>query len=108
MTRRAMDFRTVPALLVAGLVAGFAAGCGDGGYQQYVNGFLGKTSDALYVTWGAPNRSAPLPNGGTAVTFVTNVQNTVRWGLQYCETTYILDAQGIAREASFKGDSCFH
>ena len=103
-----MRFRARLPLTALALAGGLVAGCSNDSYQQYVNGFLGRTSDQLYVTWGAPNRSAPLPNGGTAVTFVTNVENTVRWGLQYCETTYILDPQGIAREASFRGDSCFH
>lgn len=93
-------------LLVAALL--LAACGGTKAYQSYVDAFLGQSAGQLYAVWGAPERSAPIPSGGTAVTFVTNVDNTVRWGLQYCETTFILDASGIAREASFKGDACYH
>jgi hypothetical protein len=98
--------RMLPTLAFAVLLLG---GCGGTkAYQAYVDAFVGQSAGQLYAVWGAPERSAPIPGGGSAVSFVTNVDNTVRWGLQYCETTFILDAQGIARQASFRGDACYH
>src|SRR4051812_7957856 len=77
-------------------------------YQQYVNGFVGQNASQLYATWGAPLRSATLPNGGQAVSFLSNVQGGRGFGVAGCETTFILDKAGIVREASFRGDACYH
>ena len=76
-------------------------------YRTYVDGFVGKDANQLYATWGAPLRSAPTPDGGQVVSFLTNVQSGRGFGVAGCETSFILDRGGTVRQASFRGDACF-
>ncbi|HYZ34276.1 MAG TPA: hypothetical protein VE684_18560 [Crenalkalicoccus sp.] len=76
-------------------------------YQQYVNSFVGQNASQLYAVWGAPQRSAPLPDGGQVVSFLSNVRAGVGLGITGCETTFILDRASIVRQASFRGDACY-
>ena len=76
-------------------------------YRTYVNGFVGKDANQLYAVWGAPLRSAPTPDGGQVVSYLTNVQSGRGFGVEGCETSFILDRGGTVRQASFRGDACF-
>jgi len=76
-------------------------------YRTYVDGFVGQTADQLYAVWGAPVRSAPTPDGGQVVSFITNVQGGRGFGVAGCETSFILDRGGMVRQASFRGEACY-
>jgi hypothetical protein len=82
-------------------------------YRQYVDGFVGQNAEQLYGVWGAPIRSAPLPDGGQAVSFLSHVSAGGGYragggfGVTGCETTFILDRAGTVREGSFRGDACY-
>src|SRR4051812_29982387 len=76
-------------------------------YRTYVDSFIGKNADQLYATWGAPLRSAPTPDGGQVVSFLTNVQSRRGFGAEGCETSFILDRGGMVRQASFRGEACY-
>ena len=76
-------------------------------YRTYVDSFIGQSADQLYAIWGAPLRSAPTPEGGQVVSFVTNVQGGRGFGVAGCETSFILDRGGTVRQASFRGDACY-
>src|SRR4051794_5447294 len=77
-------------------------------YQQYVNGFVGQSDNQLYAVWGAPVRTAPLPDGGQVASFLTNVQSGRGFGVEGCETSFISDRGGTVRQASFRGSACYH
>ncbi|CAH2602988.1 conserved protein of unknown function [Rhodovastum atsumiense] len=92
--------------LLAGLVLS-ATGCAtQASYQRHVDGFIGQDATRLYLGWGAPMRMAPLPGGGLAVSFLSNVLASPGFGWRGCETTFILDQDGIVRLASFHGNNC--
>ena len=94
--------------LFAGAILLLCVGCAtQAKYQQYVNSFVGQNADSLYAVWGAPLRSAPLPDGGQAVSFVSNVRAGGGFGVTGCETTFMLDRSGIVRQAGFRGDACY-
>lgn len=76
-------------------------------YRTYVDGFIGRNADQLYAVWGAPLRSAPTPDGGQVVSYLTNVQGGRGFGVAGCETSFILDRGGTVRQASFRGDACY-
>jgi hypothetical protein len=76
-------------------------------YRTYVDGFIGKNANQLYATWGAPLRSAPTPDGGQVVSYLSNVQSGRGFGVTGCETSFILDRGGTVRQASFRGEGCF-
>jgi len=76
-------------------------------YRQYVNGFVGQGAQQLYSVWGTPLRSAPLPDGGQAVSFLSNVEAGRGYGVTGCETTFILDRAAIVRQGSFRGSACY-
>jgi hypothetical protein len=76
-------------------------------YRTYVDGFIGQTADQLYAVWGAPLRSAPTPEGGQVVSYLTNVQGGRGFGVAGCETSFILDRGGTVRQANFRGDACY-
>jgi hypothetical protein len=76
-------------------------------YRQYVDGFVGQGAQQLYSVWGAPVRSAPLPDGGQAVSFLSNVEAGRGFGVSGCETTFILDRAAIVRQGSFRGSACY-
>ena len=94
--------------LFAGAILLVCAGCAtQAKYQQYVNSFVGQEADRLYAVWGAPIRSAPLPDGGQVVSFLSNVQSGRGFGVTGCETNFMLDRGGIVRQATFRGDACY-
>jgi hypothetical protein len=94
-------------LLVAATLL-LIAGCAtEAKYRTYVDGFVGKNANQLYAVWGAPLRSAPTPDGGQVVSYLSNVQNQRGFGVTGCETSFILDRGGTVRQASFRGDACF-
>ena len=76
-------------------------------YRQYVDGFVGQGAQQLYSVWGTPLRSAPLPDGGQAVSFLSNVEAGRGFGVSGCETTFILDRAAIVRQGSFRGGACY-
>jgi len=81
-------------------------------YRQYVDGFVGQGAQQLYSVWGTPLRSAPLPDGGQAVSFLSNVEagrgfGASGFGVSGCETTFILDRAAIVRQGSFRGGACY-
>jgi hypothetical protein len=76
-------------------------------YRTYVDGFIGQNAEQLYATWGAPLRSAPTPDGGQVVSFLTNVQSGRGFGVAGCETSFILDRGGMVHQASFRGEACY-
>ena len=100
--------------IFAGVILLVCVGCAtQAKYQQYVNGFVGQNAERLYAVWGAPLRSAPLPDGGQAVSFLSNVGAGGGGGfagrgfVTGCETTFMLDRGGTVRQASFRGDACY-
>ena len=94
--------------LLLGATLLLAAACAtEAKYRQYVDGFVGQGAQQLYSVWGAPARSAPLPDGGQAVSFFTNVEAGRGFGVSGCETTFILDRAAIVRQGSFKGTACY-
>ncbi|WP_431268070.1 hypothetical protein [Dankookia sp. P2] len=95
-------------LLASGILLLLAACSTQADYQKYVDGFVGQNANQLYAVWGAPVRSAPLPDGGQVVSFLSNVQSGRGFGVTGCETTFILDRGGIVRQATFRGDACYH
>jgi hypothetical protein len=94
-------------LLTAAVLLLMAACATQAKYRTYVDGFIGKNADQLYATWGAPLRSAPTPDGGQVVSFLTNVQSGRGFGVAGCETSFILDRGGMVRQASFRGEACY-
>ena len=84
-----------------------AACATEANYRQYVDGFVGQSASQLYAVWGAPVRSGALPDGGQAVSFLSNVQGGRGFGVTGCETTFILDRGGVVRQGSFRGDACY-
>jgi hypothetical protein len=98
--------------LFAGTILLVCAACAtQAKYQQYVNGFVGQNADRLYAVWGAPVRSAPLPDGGQVVSFLSNIQAGGGLGgagfVTGCETTFMLDRASIVRQATFRGNACY-
>jgi hypothetical protein len=100
-------------LLPCALLLLFAASCAtEAKYRSYVDGFVGQSANQLYATWGAPVRSAPTPDGGQVVSFLSNVQSGRGFGgggfgVAACETSFILDRAGTVREASYRGEACY-
>lgn len=94
--------------LILGAVLLLSAACAtEAKYRQHVDGFIGRDAQHLYAAWGAPVRSAPLPDGGQAVSFLSNVEAGRGFGVTGCETTFILDRAGIVRQGSFRGSACY-
>ena len=90
----------------------FAACATEGKYRGYVDGFVGQSTNQLYAAWGAPLRSAPTPDGGQVVGFLSNVQSGrgfggAGFGVAACETSFILDRAGTVRQASYRGEACY-
>jgi hypothetical protein len=90
----------------------FAACATEAKYRSYVDGFVGQSANQLYATWGAPARSAPTPDGGQVVSFLSNVQSGRGFGgggfgVAACETSFILDRAGTVRQASYRGEACY-
>jgi hypothetical protein len=94
-------------LLAAAALLLIVACATEAKYRTYVDSFIGQSADQLYAIWGAPLRSAPTPEGGQVVSFVTNVQGGRGFGVAGCETSFILDRGGTVRQASFRGDACY-
>ena len=89
---------------VAALV--LAACATEASYAAYANSFVGKSATELYGTWGAPLRYAPVPGGGQVVSYLTNVNASLGFGIQGCETSFVLSETGIVTNASFRGANC--
>ena len=99
-------------LLPCALLLLFAACATEAKYRSYADGFVGQSANQLYATWGAPVRSAPTPDGGQVVSFLSNVQSGRGFGgggfgIAACETSFILDRAGTVREASYRGEACY-
>jgi hypothetical protein len=87
------------ALLSLVLVAGLALACVSS--SSVMQSWVGKSSSELITAWGAPDKTAALDGGASAMTWVTVSGN--QYGVATCRRTFVADVQGVVRRWSYSG-----
>jgi hypothetical protein len=73
-----------------------------GTYEQALDGWLNRPEADLVATWGVPERSQRLTDGGQALQFV----RTDGEGHVLCTTLFTSDMTGLIRTWTFRGSAC--
>jgi len=61
--------------------------------------WVGDSESKLLASWGAPDRTATLPDGGRVDTWVSTWSNN--YGLQTCRKTFTVNSEGIVTQWSY-------
>lgn len=69
--------------------------------KSVMKSWVGQPESQLLASWGAPDRTAALPDGGKVDTWVTVWNNS--YGLQTCRKTFTLDGDGTVTQWSYSG-----
>ena len=99
--RRPWMMRSTPTLLVISLAI-LIAGCITT-RGRIMQSWVGKTSNELLTSWGAPDSTAPLDDGGRVLTWV-GVEGDSS-GVRTCRRSFTVDRQGVVSGSSYSGCS---
>lgn len=81
------------------LVAGLALACVTS--SSVMQSWVGKSSSELIAVWGAPDNTARLENGSSAMTWINVFGN--QQGVGTCRRTFVADASGVVSRWSYTG-----
>src|ERR1700722_12737143 len=67
--------------------------------KSVMRSWVGQPESQVLASWGAPDRTAALSDGGKVDTWVSTWNNN--YGLQTCRKSFTVNSQGIVTQWSF-------
>ena len=93
---------TAKYVVVLGLIV-FLGACAT--TTSVMKSWVGQPEAQVLASWGAPDRTAALPDGSKVDTWVTTWNND--YGLQTCRKTFTVDSEGKIIKWSYSNCGLF-